>query len=51
MKTLNILKTALLLLLTTLYSNQVNSQSLSAGDIAIIGVGVYYAYSKGMFKK
>ena len=40
MKTLNILKTALLLLLTTLYSNQVNSQSLSAGDIAIIGVGV-----------
>jgi len=40
MKTFNILKISFLLLVTTLYSNQVNSQSLTTGDIAIIGVGV-----------
>ena len=40
MKTLNILKISFLLLITILYSNQVNSQSLTPGDIAIIGVGV-----------
>ena len=36
MKTFNILKISFLLLVTSLFSIQANSQSLSAGDIAFI---------------